>query len=78
LIPQITDTDENLRQIGKFLAGLKITRVELIPYHAFSKEKCQALGIEYRLDGLRTQSAEELENIKSLMLSLGVSPILNL
>jgi pyruvate formate lyase activating enzyme len=78
LIPQITDTDDNLRQIGKFLAGLKITRVELIPYHAFSKEKCQALGIDYRLDGLKTQSAEELENIKHLLLSQGVSPILNI
>lgn len=73
LIPQISDTDNNLQQIGEFLMQLSIKHVELIPYHAFPKDKCKALGIEYQLSHVATQSSEKLQRMKILMLSLGIN-----
>jgi pyruvate formate lyase activating enzyme len=72
LIPKISDTDENLEQTSKLLTGLGIKQVELIPYHAFARDKFRALGIDYSFLDLKTQTREELERMRQLMLSLGI------
>ena len=67
LIPGITDTEKNLNQIGEFLERLGIKNVELVPYHAFSEEKCRALGRDHPLRYLQTQSPQELERIRQII-----------
>ncbi|MBT3487936.1 MAG: glycyl-radical enzyme activating protein [Desulfobacula sp.] len=46
LIPGITDTNENITKISKFLKSLYVEKAVLIPYHSFWKEKIKKLGIE--------------------------------
>lgn len=72
LIPAINDTDENLKQTAELLTGLGMKYVELIPYHAFAKEKCRALGIDYPLSHSKTQTRKGLKRMMRLMSSLGI------
>lgn len=72
LIPDITDTHENLEQTGLLLSNLGIKSLEMIPYHAFSKDKCRALGVNYYLCNLKTQTNEELDRIRQLLSSFGI------
>lgn len=78
LIPQITETEDNLKQIGAFLSGLGIKCAELIPYHAFSKDKCKALGREYNLNHIKTQTPEELEHTKQQFSCFGLATRLSI
>lgn len=72
LIPSISDTNENLAQTGILLSNLGIKSLEMIPYHAFSKDKCRALGIKYSLCDLKSQTNEKLNNIRKLLSSFGI------
>ena len=48
LIPDINDSDENLCETSKLIAGAKnLIRVELLPYNKFTKTKYTSLGREY-------------------------------
>jgi pyruvate formate lyase activating enzyme len=72
LIPQITDTEKNLDQIGEYLRQIGAINVELIPYHAFAEIKCRAFGREYRLDGLAPQKDRELQKMRRLISGYGL------
>jgi pyruvate formate lyase activating enzyme len=45
LIPQITDTKENLASIASFLRALRVQEVKLLPNNPLWHEKCAQLGI---------------------------------
>jgi len=72
LIPKISDTDENLKRTGELLTELEIKQVELIPYHAFAKDKCRALGVDYSFSNLKTQASEELNRMRQLLSGFGI------
>lgn len=49
LIPGVNDTEENLRQTARWIAGAKkLEKVELLPYHKTAGAKYAMLGREYR------------------------------
>ena len=50
LVPNWTDREEFLRQLGEFVASLKtVEAVELLPFHKMGEYKWTALGCEYLL-----------------------------
>ena len=52
LIPGITDSDEYLMRLGKFVGELKsLEKVEVLPYHKLGLAKYENLGIPYPLAG---------------------------
>ncbi len=53
LIPDITDTEENLRAISE-VAGE--SEVELLPYNAMAGAKYKSVGMEYPLDGHKSEN----------------------
>ena len=61
LIPEITTAAENLAGIARFLKGLGLKRVALLPYNPLWLPKVESLGLEssYRCDRLMTP--EEIE-----------------
>ncbi len=62
LIPDITDTMENLQAICDFLlnkTGLR--EVELLPYNSMGKSKYERLQMEFRLQKHTIQSETEME-----------------
>ena len=76
LIPNITDTDENLNAIIKIYKELGITKTELLPYNPTWYGKNDKLGLELssELKGLTSfQPTEKVEHCKSLFLNSGIN-----
>lgn len=50
VVPNLTDDDEYLFQLGYFIGGLKTLKaLDVLPYHTMGKVKYEKLGIEYPL-----------------------------
>jgi len=73
IIPTITDTDENLREVGEFVASLQnIMAIDLLPYHGTAEGKYERLGIANRLEGLKPPSTDEVVSIRDRLQELGL------
>lgn len=73
LIPNISDTTENLSQISQFISTLKnIKRIDLLPYNKIAESKYKRLNKPSKLGELVSQSEEELETIKSKFDNLNI------
>ena len=69
LVPNITDTKENLSAIADFMADCGITKTDLLPYNPTWYFKNQKLGIETapEIRSLNSfQSVEHINNCKSI------------
>ncbi len=69
LIPDITDTDENLTAIAEFYKKLEVTETELLPYNPtwYKKTAKLGIGLDKELEGLdHWQTKEKLEHCKSI------------
>lgn len=73
LIPGINDDEQNLVASAKFLAGLPhLEGVELMGYHDIAQAKYEALGMEYKLTGLKSPATETLLSAQEIFRSLGL------
>lgn len=67
LIPGITDTDENLVAIARFLSSVdKNLPVELLQYNQFAESKYERLGLPVLGGHKQTQSTDEIEQKKDI------------
>jgi pyruvate formate lyase activating enzyme len=72
LIPQITDTPQNLRDLIRFLDNLShIRKVDLLPYHDLGSEKYFRLNRDYPLSVTALHTTEFLQEIELLFSSHG-------
>ena len=68
-VPGVTDFDEELKEYGRFLSKLKtLEALDVLPYHTMGVKKYEALGIPYRLEGLKPASAEYASEKKKIIL----------
>lgn len=68
LVPGITDNDELLHQLRRFLDTLtNIERIDVLPYHTLGIFKYEKLGIPYPLGGIPSPSAERVENARRIL-----------
>jgi len=68
VIPGITDDDENIRQIGAFVAALpQPPPIELLPYHHIGADKYHRLNIAYELPSIQPPSEEKLSHIAEFL-----------
>lgn len=68
LVPGLTDDAEGLRRLDAFIRTLPtVRRVEVLPYHTLGLFKWQNLGIPYSLEGVRTPTAEEVQEAEKLL-----------
>jgi len=58
VIPGTNDDYQNIREIGEFLSSLKITQVNLLPYHYIGIDKYRRLGRTYKLGTTQPPSEE--------------------
>lgn len=73
IIPDLTDSIENIVSVAKFLSTLKtIQRVDLLPYHEYGKIKYTQLGKHY-YPPLRKITQSELNNIKHQLECYGLN-----
>ncbi len=60
VVPTITDKEEDLLELGKFMAHLKsLKALDILPYHNMAIPKYENLGIEYPLKNLHPLTKEE-------------------
>lgn len=72
LVPNITDTPENLNAIAGFLTEIGVTRTELLPYNPTWYSKADKLGVSVSQDvrGFTSwQTDEEMLSIKKIFKS---------
>lgn len=63
LVPQITDKDEYLNELKKFIDTLKnVEKVEVLPYHTLGINKYTNLGIDYKLKNINPPTKDRIEN----------------
>jgi len=71
IIPEITDTDENLLAIRGFISYLKnVVEVNLLPYHRTGEGKYVKYGKDNKMKETKSPDAERLANIKQLFSKL--------
>lgn len=76
LVPGVNDDDENVRALGAFLASLRLTRVDVLPYHRAGLAKYQRLHRAYALPTTQPPSADLRAHVSRLLEGCGllVSP----
>lgn len=75
LIPDITDTDENLSAIAVFLKECGVTKTDLLPYNPTWYSKNDKLGIQLagELEGVTSwQDQDKIEHAKSIFTEQGI------
>jgi pyruvate formate lyase activating enzyme len=62
LIPGHTDDDDGIQRLIKFCQDQQpsLQGVELLPYHLLGRNKWEALGLQYPLDGVETPPLEQV------------------
>jgi len=64
IIPDITDTEENINSMLEFLSDFRsVSRIDILPYHDV-KEKYNSLGKEYYIKEMKAPNRERIERIK--------------
>lgn len=72
MIPEITDTDINLRSIADFLSNLdNIMGVSLLPYNKLVESKLKKLDIADRIGRRETQSRDTMKSKASIFKEAG-------
>jgi pyruvate formate lyase activating enzyme len=70
IIPGVTDGENDLHQLGSFIAGLPvIPRVELLPYHRAATGKYERLNRDYHLRDVLPPSTEQLQKVAEILQS---------
>lgn len=68
VIPEITYKDEYLKELGKFIAGLKsLKALDILPYHNMALPKYENLGIEYPLKNIPPLTKEQAMNARKII-----------
>lgn len=66
LIQGINTDDKNIQSIIDFVKPLRISAVNLLPYHDIARDKYSKLSRDYKQEAMEKPSQERLEEIKKL------------
>ena len=67
LVPGYSDREEDIRALGAHFGAYKqLERIEILPYHTLGVHKYEAMGMEYRLRGVKENTPEQLEQARAL------------
>lgn len=68
LVPDITDGEDALRGMAKFISELKhVQRIQVLPYHTLGVHKYRELGLRYPLEGVPTPSDEQVTRAEKIL-----------
>jgi len=68
LVPERSDKDEYLQELGQFISTLNnVEKVQILPYHTLGVSKWKELGMEYPLAGIDPPTQERIENAKRIL-----------
>ncbi len=68
LVPGLTDSEENLLNLKKFINTLKtVEKVEVLPYHTLGLFKWEKLAIPYPLEGVPIPTADDIKKAEEIL-----------
>jgi pyruvate formate lyase activating enzyme len=68
IIPGITDTDQNLRDVVHLVSSLdNVAEVDLLPYYNYAGEKYKRLRRKNRMSGVEPPSTERMRQVRQLL-----------
>lgn len=74
IVPGITDSQDNLRGIGRFCAGLEhLERIDILPYFHIAAEKYRRLHRDYGLNEIQPPGAEKMAGAADLLREFGLT-----
>jgi pyruvate formate lyase activating enzyme len=73
LVPGVTDTDDNVRDIGRVVSSLGLARLDVLPYHRAGIAKYQRLGRPYALADTEPPSVERIAAVVDILSEHGLS-----
>lgn len=69
VVPNITDNEKYLKELGEFLAGLNnVKALDVLPYHNMAVSKYENLGLEYSLKDLPALTKEDAITAREIIL----------
>lgn len=69
VVPGITTEEEELKQLGRFIAGLSnLEKLEILKYHTLAKSKYKNLCMEYPLEGVPQLTKEQAAEAEKIVL----------
>ena len=72
LVPTYNDDEETLRGIGRFLSGIHITKMRLLPYHNYARSKYESLDMENTLPDVPLPDKAHMQNCTAILREYGV------
>ena len=73
IIPDITDTDTNLKDMIQMISTLNhIQDISLLPYHNI-KEKYDRIGKKYKMNSIQSPTKEKIQKIKEIFEQKGLN-----
>jgi pyruvate formate lyase activating enzyme len=72
LIPGVNDDDDNVRATGAFLASLRLTRIDVLPYHRAGLAKYDRLQRPYRLPDTQPPTTDQQTHVVRLLETCGL------
>ena len=75
VVPGLTDAPENVENVANIVAGWSDTveRVEVLPFHNMGADKWKKIGLPYDLDGVAPPSPAEVDAIRQVFRSRGLT-----
>ena len=68
LVPGYSSFEEDIRALGEHFKNYQmIQRVEILPYHTLGVHKYEAMGKEYKLNGIKENTLKQLETAKNVI-----------
>ena len=72
VIPDITDTKQNISELKSFIKSLKnITQIDILPFHTISDGKYTRFNIKNKMPNTKISSESELQKLKLEFESIG-------
>lgn len=72
LIPDCTDSSENIQSITQFALELGGVEINLLPYHRLGMGKYESLGLKYKLEEVELFKGKQVESLARLVRSYSV------
>lgn len=68
LVPNVTDSDEDLEKTAAYIGSLKtVEKVEVLPYHTMGEYKWEQMGYDYPLKDVQAPSEELVKHAEAIL-----------
>ncbi|WP_066644703.1 glycyl-radical enzyme activating protein [Christensenella timonensis] len=65
VIPGFNDTEKEIKDIAKFISGIGIREMHLLPYHNLGESKYIALGMEYSMHDVKKPEDDAMQALRA-------------